>query len=47
MQEQEALSTVSFSRKLYAHWHVEEAGGGTNNGKVMAGLAKRVKDRCR
>ena len=47
MQEGEALSAVRLSRKLYAQWRVEEAGGGTNNGKVMAGLARRVKDRCR
>ena len=39
MQEGEALSAVSFSRKLYTQWHVEEAEGGTNNGKVMAGPA--------
>ena len=46
MREGEALSAVSFSRKLYAQWRVEEAGGGTNNDKVMAGPARRVKDRC-
>ena len=47
MQEGEVLSVVRFSRKLYAQWRVEEAGGKTNNGKVMAGPARRVKDRCR
>ena len=47
MQEGKALSAVSFSRKLYTQWRVEEAGAETNNGKVMAGLARRVKDRCR
>ena len=41
MQEGEALSAVSFSRKLYIQWRVEQTGGGTNNGKVMAGPARR------
>ena len=47
MQEEEEFSAISFLRKDYAEWCVEEAGGGTKNGKVMAGLARRVKDRCR
>ena len=47
MQEGEALSAISFLRKLYTQWRVEEVGGGTNNGKVMAAPARRVKDRCR
>ena len=36
MQEGEALSAVSFSRNIHAQWRVEEAGGGTKNGKVVA-----------
>ena len=47
MQGGEALSAVSFLRKLYAQWRVEEAGGRTNNGKVMVGPARSVKDRWR
>ena len=46
MQEGEALSAVSFSRKLYAQWRVEEARGKIKNGKVVVGPARRVKDRC-
>ena len=46
MQEGEDFGAISFLRKLYAQWRVKEVGGGTNNGKVMAGPARRVKDRC-
>ena len=47
MKEGEALSAASFSKKLYTQWHVEEAGGGTKSGKVVAGPARRVNNRCR
>ena len=47
MQEGEALSAVRFLRKLYAQWRVEKIGEGMKSGKVVAGPARRVKDRCR
>ena len=46
MQEKKDFGAVRLSRKLYIQWRVEETRGKTNNGKVMAGHVRRVKDRC-